>query len=550
MRAPHLTRSVLAAAACLAACTSEEATAPPADAPGYHTDIAPLLERSCAGCHAEGGIGPFVFSDYASTKALSGLIAASVTSRRMPPWMPDPACRSYTDQRRLSDADVALVAAWHAAGAPEGSAAPAAVRPAANAEPMLPPASLALQAEAPYLPTAERPDDYRCLPLTHTFERDVYLTRSRVVPGARAQVHHVLLYVIGPQFAAQVEAVDTASPGPGYTCFGGPGVGVPETIGAWVPGSVPTAAPDGAAIRIPAGSRLIMQMHYNTANSAPVPDQSQVELWLTETQPQYLMRVKPLAHLGMKVAAGDARSVQSRVYTNRDAAPWRIVGLAGHMHVLGQRIQVRALEADRTSCMLDIPALDFSWQQNYRFLPGEEVTIEPGESVRVDCTFDNSAANQPVVGGVKRTPREVTWGEGTLDEMCLAYVNLIEPWSPAPVVPAGGVCPGFQACYDGCRTGPNGLAIACALSCSGSVGQGRACTQCVFQSAVACTLDVCVGQIDTFLQCLDTCAATPDQRACVESTCVNAIVAYDTCAAERVSAGTCDSYSAACGADL
>ena len=63
-------------------------------------------------------------------------------------------------------------------------------------------------------------------------------------------------------------------------------------------------------------------------------------------------------------------------------------------------------------------------------------------------------------------------------------------------------------------------------------------------------LDAPPPAIDDPAACVAPGDATPDQRACIESTCVNAIVAYDTCAGERVRAGTCDSYSAACGADL
>jgi hypothetical protein len=42
----------------------------------------------------------------------------------------------------------------------------------------------------------------------------------------------------------------------------------------------------------------------------------------------------------------------------------------------------------------------------------------------VQCEYDNSVENQPVLNGTKLTPKFTTWGEGTFDEMCLNYVWL------------------------------------------------------------------------------------------------------------------------------
>jgi hypothetical protein len=42
--------------------------------------------------------------------------------------------------------------------------------------------------------------------------------------------------------------------------------------------------------------------------------------------------------------------------------------------------------------------------------------------VHVSCKFDNSTADQPVIGTKQPTPRYVLWGEGTTDEMCLVML--------------------------------------------------------------------------------------------------------------------------------
>jgi hypothetical protein len=40
----------------------------------------------------------------------------------------------------------------------------------------------------------------------------------------------------------------------------------------------------------------------------------------------------------------------------------------------------------------------------------------------VSCTWDNTAANQPVVNGVQATPKACTWGARTEDAMCVAGI--------------------------------------------------------------------------------------------------------------------------------
>jgi len=537
-------RAPIAVVLLFAACTTE-ATPPSSGAPTYWGATKALLDTHCGACHVNGGIAPFALDTYASAKTYATLAAEAVRTRRMPPWLPDTRCRHYVSERALPQGDIDTIVAWAAGGALEGDPSTAA---AAQGAPPLPEPTLSLRAVAPYTPRTDRPDDYRCFPLEHTFDHEVYLSRSVVQPGVRKQVHHVLLYLVQAQYASEIERVDSADPGSGYTCFGGPGIGLPETIGAWVPGGPPSATPGDAAIRIPKGARIIMQLHYNTLSGGPEPDQSQVDLWLSDTPPTHLITVKPLAHLGLSIAVNDPSSVQSRVYTNRDAEPWRIIAVAPHMHMLGERIQVRALSATETRCMIDIPHWDFGWQQSYRFLPGEEVTIPPGDSIRVDCTYDNSPANQPVVGGAKLPSRAVTWGEGTLDEMCLAYVMMVTPFVPLPVVQPGDACPGFQACYDACRQQPNTIAMGCALQCSAASRSD--CPKCVLSSVVACTIDDCVQPIDAFLQCLESCNVDPSDMGCVARTCVPVIIAMDTCAAPMISSGACDALTASCGADL
>ena len=101
---------------------------------------------------------------------------------------------------------------------------------------------------------------------------------------------------------------------------------------------------------------------------------------------------------------------------------WRVWG---HMHTLGDRFTLDLIRKNgERERLLDIPRWDFNWQGAYDLI--DPVKVELGDRVEMACVWDNSADNQPMVRGVKQTPRDVTWGEGTLDEMCLGGVTITD----------------------------------------------------------------------------------------------------------------------------
>ncbi|MEO0323960.1 MAG: hypothetical protein AAF447_13455, partial [Myxococcota bacterium] len=90
-----------------------------------------------------------------------------------------------------------------------------------------------------------------------------------------------------------------------------------------------------------------------------------------------------------------------------------------HMHELGREQRTEVQHADGSStCLLEIPDWDFGWQGSYTL--AEPVVLSPGDRIWMGCTWDNSATNQPVHDGTVRESQDVSWGEGTTDEMCLA----------------------------------------------------------------------------------------------------------------------------------
>ena len=97
------------------------------------------------------------------------------------------------------------------------------------------------------------------------------------------------------------------------------------------------------------------------------------------------------------------------------------------MHLRGRDIRVELDPGTpQQKMLLHIPAWDFHWQDVYYLR--HPIHVGPGHTIGVRCTFDNSAAAQPVIDGKPLRPRYVVWGEGTTDEMCLGMLSVAQGW--------------------------------------------------------------------------------------------------------------------------
>src|SRR5258705_8643545 len=56
----------------------------------FTRDIAPVVFRHCAPCHAPGGVRPFHLLTYEDIRRHAKQITATGTTRVMPPWLPEP----------------------------------------------------------------------------------------------------------------------------------------------------------------------------------------------------------------------------------------------------------------------------------------------------------------------------------------------------------------------------------------------------------------------------------------------------------------------------
>ena len=462
--------------AALAASRGGSAQAKSAAAPSFMRDVAPIIADKCAGCHQTGGIAPFPLETAGQISSRAIVLATAIKSGAMPPWPPGARSPDYVGQnsRTLSAPQRATIFAWARAG---GKIDGPARRPQAPKPPEVRAGEKLLDLRMPvaYKPSAPKgvTDDYRCFLLDPKQTGDTSVTSARIDPGKARVVHHVILFRVAPQQVSAAKGLDADAKGPGWSCFGGTGLpagdgGAVDSlndanwIAAWAPGWGGNRLPEGTGVALPAGSKIVMQVHYNLLNGRS-PDRSRAVLTVApasaELTPLKTMllpgpvelacargergrlcdRNEALFDLSKKYGSeaafapagllilcrGSAANPKPSAVSTCDrriSAPTTIHVAAGHMHLLGASIRLEVNPGTpRARVLLDIPRWDFHWQNAYTLV--RPVKAEPGDVVRVTCRHD---VHKRMHGahGVPKTPRYILWGEGTTDEMCLGILQV------------------------------------------------------------------------------------------------------------------------------
>lgn len=393
----------------------------------YYKDVKPILDARCSSCHAEGGIGPFRLETYDQVQGLRDLVRDEVAARRMPPWPPNRGCNDYWGDRSLSDEQIATIVEWADHGGAEGDPQDPGEPLSGQEEVKLSRVDLNLPMPVEYTQKDE-PDDYRCFVLDWPYQDVKYVSGFRANPGDARVVHHVIAFLVAPSDVPQVEALDAAEDGPGYTCFGGSGINANEWLGGWAPGSQGSDFPAGTGVRVEPGSKIALQVHYNSLTAGPQPDRTTIDFKI-EDAVEKEGRVQPWTKLawlsgdGMMIPAGDTDVVHSFEYDPTTVLtggkPFTLYSASLHMHQLGTRARMAIHRAGGDDeCLLQIDDWNFHWQGSYGLR--RPTVFNPGDRLYLECHWDNSAGNQ------SGAPKDTWWGEGTSDEMCLGGFYLTE----------------------------------------------------------------------------------------------------------------------------
>jgi hypothetical protein len=387
---------------------------PAATGPTWAEDVAPILIKNCVGCHREGEVAPFALTRFEDASSRAALIAAVTTSRKMPPFNADNSgkCNTFKNALWLSDAEIATLKAWSDNGALEGdlSHAPKMPEPA----PLMAADAVATM-DVPYTPavTYGGGEDYRCFVVDPKLTADGYLTAFQVVPGERRIVHHLGVFQLdSAQSESQAAALDAQDALAGYPCMGGPRV-AGKLLFAAGPGQTQTSFPNGTGIKVQAGRKIILQMHYHLVPNTPLPDQSSIRLQVANAVAQEAAVVgfgTNDIYLAPKQPDATASFTAKLWWLSK---PAMVYGATPHMHTLGTRFEGDVVRATgETQCIIDVPRWNFGMQQLETY--SNPLVAYPNDVLRGTCHYDTTS----------RT-KMTTWGETSDDEMCALWFYVV-----------------------------------------------------------------------------------------------------------------------------
>jgi hypothetical protein len=358
------------------------------------------LQKNCVECHRPGEVAPFTLLSYDDVSAWGETIREVVSQHRMPPWFADPRYGHFINDASLSDEEKEQLFAWVDNGCPEGD-------PKDLPEPRKfvkgwqigEPDQIVYMRDEPFTVPAEGVVDYQYFSADPGWTEDKWIAATECRPGNRSVVHHIIAFVQKP---GEGDASDRGG------------------IGGYAPGMTPTIHRPGNATFVPAGSKLIFQLHY-TPNGSVQTDRSMVGIRFADKKTiKRTVRGGVVGNLGFSIPPGDGNyEVEARHLFFKDTL---ILNLTPHMHLRGKDFKFVAEYPDGTQeVLLNVPNYDFNWQ--LRYMLKEPKLMPKGTRLRAIAHFDNSADN-PANPDPTKT---ITYGDQTWDEMMFGFYTSVDP---------------------------------------------------------------------------------------------------------------------------
>jgi hypothetical protein len=389
------------------------------DQPTFYKEVLPILQRHCEACHRAGGIAPMAFQTYEETRRFAEVIRLTAEKKSMPPWFAEKGIGKYSNDPSLSDGEIAALAAWAKANAPEGDPADAPPKRSWAERWTIPAPDLTVaMTEGVKIPADGEVDyTYEIVP-TH-FPEERWVQASEILPGMPENVHHAVVYVrppgsswlrhapAGKPFtAAMLTSAEDRSDAMWTDS---------DILLVYAPGSTPDQWPTAMAKHIPAGSDLVFQMHYTTNGKAGT-DTTRIGLIFSKEPPKQRVLTLQLTndHFVIPPGVPDYR-VEARGTLPNDAL---LLNFFPHMHLRGKRFEYNIVRADKSIEPLLRVNYHFHWQMSYRLT--EPLALKAGTELQAVAWFDNSRANPH-----NPDPEAaVRWGEQTSDEMMVGFFDV------------------------------------------------------------------------------------------------------------------------------
>ena len=408
----------------------------------FSKDVAPILQRSCENCHRAGGGAPMSLVTYPEVRPWARAIKARTATREMPPWFIDKniGIQRFKDDPSLSGAEIATLAAWADAGAPQGDPAdlpPPRAWPAAGqwsfGEPDLVVSSPLVTVEAvapdwfgminPPVPTGLTEDRWiKAVEIREVLvdEDGLDLAPASEAPGGQSDAARADLNLFVVHHAVIMAAVNDGEQDrhPNRAPDPDAGVGTPDGLFGIIHelGQNATVFPDYVGVKLPAESVLTYSnMHlHSIGTKVQARVDTAFKLHPEGYEPKYLQTTATQAggyEMELDIPAGESDILRDGFY--RLARPAIMMTFEPHLHSSGTRMCLEALYPNNARHMLNCADYNHNWVKVYVYEDEAAPLLPAGTVLHMLAWYDNSPGNSRV-----SDPRNWKgWGNRSIDDM-------------------------------------------------------------------------------------------------------------------------------------
>ena len=378
----------------------------------FARDVAPLIHRSCSGCHRPDEVAPMSLITYEEVRPWARSIRNRVESREMPPWHIDRriGIQAFKDDPSLTEAEIATIVNWVDAGAPRGNPAdmPPLPQYASADDWQIGEPDLVVRYPN-YLVPAAGPDLFGYLYADFGLEEDRYIRAIQTKPAdkkARLVVHHTNAFAIAPGDITE-------------------GAESERHLVEYASGKQAEIYPEDSGVLLQAGSQTRLSYHlHSVGEDVDTVIEMGIVLHPKDTVPKHVRWTKQLAGAHGTIAGlvdlPPGQVTRTDGYTRFSKAA-RITMFQPHMHMLGkyQCLELIYPTQPVTSEVVNCAHFDYNWHLAYNYADDSAPLVPAGTILHVINWHDNSEAHRS-----NPDPRNWTGSGGrTIDEMGFAWIG-------------------------------------------------------------------------------------------------------------------------------
>lgn len=366
----------------------------------YTKDVASILQKRCQVCHRPEQNAPFSLLTYEDAVKHASMIREVTSQRRMPPWHADARFGHFSNDRRLSNDELATLSSWAENGMPKGDDKDM-PKPIdwptgwTHGKP-----DLVLQMPVEYEVKADGVLPYQNWIIDPDFKEDRWVKVAEARPGTPAVVHHIVAYIQRGNSNNPIGADGSLA-----------------ILVGWAPGDLGLVCAKDTALRLPKGCKLRLEMHYTPIGKV-MKDRSSIGITFAKEPPKYEMFINEFANMTFDIPPNHPNYRSEATFRLRADA--RILGFAPHMHWRGKDYFYEVIYPDgKKQTLLSVPRWDFNWQNVYRF--EEPLKVPKGTRLHSVAHWDNSTNNPYNPDPTK----PVRFGLQTWEEMMVGFVAYV-----------------------------------------------------------------------------------------------------------------------------